>query len=349
MPASRNRQLTVCIPVYNGERYLDECLRSVREQTHGDFELLIVDDCSSDGTRETVQRHAAQDERIRFSVNERNRGLVGNWNHCVGLASGEWIKFMFQDDVLDSRCIERMMAATASGVPLISCARDFIFESDVSDDEMKPYHRSRDLISRLYDGAPAMSADGFCDATLAHKGVNIVGEPTVVLLHRDVFARYGLFNEHLLTYCDAEYWTRIGIHAGTVHIPDVLAWFRVHHAGTSANNVRSRAFRAATLDKLLMAHEMAFSPLYEPLRARSLQQRPPHDLVGAFWEQAHWAGWEARHIRRASPGGSSQAVDDWNALIAIYPRLGSIPFRFQMLRKMRGLQRRAAKILPSYR
>jgi hypothetical protein len=232
---------------------------------------------------------------------------------------------------------------------MISCARDFIFEADVAPEEMKPFQRSRDLIARIYVESGTMSGARFCQATLAHKGVNIVGEPTAVLLHKDVFTRYGLFNEHLLTYCDAEYWTRVGIHAGTVHLPEVLAHFRVHHAGTSSSNVRSRAFRAATLDKLVMAHEMAFSPTYAPLRAVALEQQPPQDLVEKFWEQVHWAAWEARHIRDASPKGSSQAVDDWHALVAIYPRIGSIPFRFHMLRKMRGLQRRAAKILPTVR
>src|ERR1700709_90296 len=101
MSTAGRTRLSVCIPVYNGERYLDECLRSVRDQTHADFEVVIVDDCSTDGTRDVVGHHAAQDERIRLSVNAHNRGLVGNWNRCLELASGEWIKFLFQDDVLD--------------------------------------------------------------------------------------------------------------------------------------------------------------------------------------------------------------------------------------------------------
>ncbi len=90
-----------------------------------------MDDASTDGTRELAAGYAARDARVTIVRNERNRGLVGNWNHCAAIARGEWIKFVFQDDLLAPSCVERLLAAARGGCPLVSCARDFIFEPGV--------------------------------------------------------------------------------------------------------------------------------------------------------------------------------------------------------------------------
>src|SRR3982751_3050681 len=90
-------RVTVCVPMYNGERYLAECIESILAQTYTDFQLLLVDDCSTDATRSIAESYAAADSRVRLIVNHTNLGLVGNWNRCIELATGEWIKFVFQD------------------------------------------------------------------------------------------------------------------------------------------------------------------------------------------------------------------------------------------------------------
>jgi len=121
--------VSVCIPTYNGAAFLSECLDSVLSQSYSDFEVLVEDDCSSDDSVEIANSYARHDSRIRVSVNDSNLGLVGNWNRSVQLSRGEWIKFVFQDDLILPECLGRMVAvATRSGTPLVSCARDFIFE-----------------------------------------------------------------------------------------------------------------------------------------------------------------------------------------------------------------------------
>jgi glycosyltransferase involved in cell wall biosynthesis len=106
--------VSVCIPTYNGAKYLKECLDSVLAQTFTDFEVLIVDDKSSDETLSIAQEYATYDPRFRVIQNECNLGLVGNWNRCVELAQGEWIKFIFQDDLIEPACLERMLAVRKS-------------------------------------------------------------------------------------------------------------------------------------------------------------------------------------------------------------------------------------------
>src|SRR5215468_6023153 len=93
-------KVSVCIPTYNGAAYLSECLESVMRQTFAAIEILIVDDGSSDSSASIAQQYTRADKRIRLFVNKKHLGLVSNWNHRVDLASREWIKFVFQDDIL---------------------------------------------------------------------------------------------------------------------------------------------------------------------------------------------------------------------------------------------------------
>src|SRR3990170_405399 len=85
--------VSVCIPTYNGGKYIRECIESILVQTYTDFEILIVDDKSFDETIEIAEEFARGDKRIRIVRNRQNLGLVKNWNKCVELAEGEWIKF----------------------------------------------------------------------------------------------------------------------------------------------------------------------------------------------------------------------------------------------------------------
>ena len=90
--------VSVCIPTYNGAAYLSQCLDSVMQQTCQSMEILVVDDGSSDDSGAIAQRYEGVDRRVRVIANKEHLGLVENWNRCVDLANGEWIKFVFQDD-----------------------------------------------------------------------------------------------------------------------------------------------------------------------------------------------------------------------------------------------------------
>ena len=92
--------VSVLIPSYNCARYLPETIDSVLTQSLRDFELVILDDRSSDSSNEVLEDYARRDERIRYRLNERNLGLVGNWNACLVAARGKYVKFLHSDDKL---------------------------------------------------------------------------------------------------------------------------------------------------------------------------------------------------------------------------------------------------------
>jgi glycosyltransferase involved in cell wall biosynthesis len=98
-PQERRPKLSVGMPVYNAERYLEESLGSLLAQTFEDFELIISDNGSTDGTNELCRHYAAKDERIRYVRSRRNFGVIHNFNQTFRLSSGQYFKWAASDDI----------------------------------------------------------------------------------------------------------------------------------------------------------------------------------------------------------------------------------------------------------
>jgi len=104
-------RLAIALPVYNGSRFLEQTVRSLLGQTFADFELIIGDNASTDRTAEIAQGLAASDERISYVRNERNLGLVGNYNALFQSTSAELFKWAPADDTYEPSYLERCVAA----------------------------------------------------------------------------------------------------------------------------------------------------------------------------------------------------------------------------------------------
>lgn len=102
---------SVGIPVYNGQNYLEEAIRSVLAQTLDDVELVISDNASSDRTAEICRDYAAQDPRVVYLRNERNLGAIPNYNRVFDEARGRYFKWLAHDDRIQPRYLEATIAA----------------------------------------------------------------------------------------------------------------------------------------------------------------------------------------------------------------------------------------------
>jgi glycosyltransferase involved in cell wall biosynthesis len=102
--------VSVLMTAYNREDYIAEAIESVLAQTFTDFELIVVDDRSTDRTREAVQ-HYLRDPRVRLICNERNLGDYPNRNHASTFARGEFMKYHDSDDLMYPHCLEIMVSA----------------------------------------------------------------------------------------------------------------------------------------------------------------------------------------------------------------------------------------------
>ena len=99
--------MSIGLPVFNGENYLADAVDSILGQTFEDFELIISDNASTDGTAEIVQSFACRDSRVRYFRNDKNLGAAKNYNRTYELSSGEYFKWAAHDDVLDKHYIAK--------------------------------------------------------------------------------------------------------------------------------------------------------------------------------------------------------------------------------------------------
>lgn len=101
--------LTVVINSFNRGKYIGPAIESVLNSSFGDFELLVLDDASTDGTVEVARSFAARDKRIRLFVNERNLGQFGNRNRAIELVETPYLKYHDSDDLMYPHCLDTMM------------------------------------------------------------------------------------------------------------------------------------------------------------------------------------------------------------------------------------------------
>ncbi|CAH1202360.1 putative glycosyl transferase [Candidatus Nitrotoga sp. BS] len=316
--------ISICIPTYNGARYLEACLNSVLNQTYKDIEILVVDDGSTDTTFEILERYAASDQRIRLVRNEHNLGLVGNWNHCIELAQGEWIKFVFQDDLISQTCLERLIAESKKGCSFIACKRGYLLDAETSENVQQFYFDNQILIDSIFPDSRWISAQEYCQLAVNRIGMNFIGEPTSVMLKKNVFEQYGLFNPNLIMSCDLEYWTRVAIHTGLIYVSENLATFRVHKGATSATNRSHRQYRMEVLDALIILHDIVYASNYAPLREAASSRQPPVDLLKKLSEQARGAKWLAVDAANREDNPDSTLIKEWDQVVIKYPHLAKL-------------------------
>ncbi|CUS03399.2 Glycosyl transferase, family 2 [Candidatus Promineifilum breve] len=104
-------RVTIGLPIYNGQNYLAETMDSLLAQTFRDFELVISDNASTDGTEAICRDYAARDPRVRYHRNEVNVGASANYNRTFELGRGQYFKWAAHDDLLAPTFLERCVAA----------------------------------------------------------------------------------------------------------------------------------------------------------------------------------------------------------------------------------------------
>jgi glycosyltransferase involved in cell wall biosynthesis len=221
-------KLSVCIPSYNQVRFIRAALDSVLEQAYEDFELLVIDDCSTDGTQEIVADYAARDRRVRLIANRVNRGMVNNWNACLEAARGEYVKFVFGDDLLVSpEALGRMVTAmdADASVSLVASSRVLIDADGLQTGSAAPYTRE----------AVISGTEVITHCLVAQR--NMVGEPTAVLFRKRQAARG--FDPRYRQYVDLEMWFNLLEQGAFRYLREPLVAFRRHGDQQTEVNVRN--------------------------------------------------------------------------------------------------------------
>ena len=110
MIMTENEKISIIMPAFNAVKTIDKAIGSVLCQTYPYWELIVVDDCSKDGTLQKLTEYAQQDSRVRVLVNEQNSGASYTRHRAVEVAQGEWLAFLDSDDAWKSDKLEKQVA-----------------------------------------------------------------------------------------------------------------------------------------------------------------------------------------------------------------------------------------------
>ena len=322
---SKSPLVSICVPTYNGRDHLKECMASIRAQSFTDFEVVICDDQSSDGTLDFARELAGGDGRFRFIANPRRFGLVGNWNNTIAQARGEWIKLLFQDDLLAPSCVEKLLAACQRESRLFGfCERDFIFEGSLADMSEEWFRENRQRIDADYRENPVIDEAAGVRIVLRQPSYNPVGEPPVTLIHRSIFQEVGEFDDALANSCDSEFWCRVLVNYGAVYVPEALATFRVHGKATTAQNHDKKLYQIAILDPMVMRYRITYGNGYQRMRENYLTPGGRILLRIDCARHAGYAWWKSWRSSRFSEHSSFKLADEWREIKKHCPGLQTL-------------------------
>ena len=227
--------VSVCVPMYNNGATIVRCLRSILDQDGVEFEIVVVDDDSSDdcaAVAETMLR--PEDRLIR---NEPRLGLNQNHNKCMELARGTCIQFVHADDWLLPGALQKL--ASCFDDPAVGLA--FAPRRVVQDNipwwwraVSKPHMFFWKLRER--NRGPALVTQ----MMLMGAGSNWIGEPTSVMFRRELALNVGCFRDDIYQLVDLDFWLRLMLRSAVCFVPQELS-VRTQSAGTeSVRNAKSR-------------------------------------------------------------------------------------------------------------
>ncbi|HEV7330136.1 MAG TPA: glycosyltransferase family A protein [Flavisolibacter sp.] len=199
--------VSVLITAYNREEYIAEAIESVLTSSYANFELIIVDDCSSDKTVSTARKYAKNDARIKLFMNEANLGQFANRNLAASYASGEFIKYVDSDDKIYPHTLEMMVKA-------MLCFPEAGLGFCLTHGPCKrplPYQvNSTEALHQHYFGGGLL----FCG-------------PSGLIIRRSAFERVGGFEEYGMP-SDNHLALKIGAMFPVVAMTRDLFWWRIH-------------------------------------------------------------------------------------------------------------------------
>jgi glycosyltransferase involved in cell wall biosynthesis len=222
---STGPHVSVCIPVYQGEQFLGQTIRSVLEQTYHDYELVVLDNASHDNTSRIA--HSFHDPRLRIETNQTTIPQPYNWRRAVALCRAPLIKLLCADDLLHPRCLELQvppMDADAR-IALVAARRNMV---DEHGRVVAPHRGLARLVGRR------------CGVQVARRvmrtGTNPIGEPGGVLFRRADYLAVGGWHPGRRWAMDLDLWIRLLQRGDLVGLAETLAAFRVGAHSLSAEN-----------------------------------------------------------------------------------------------------------------
>jgi len=273
--------ISVCLLTYNHDNAVRGAIESILNQDFQDFELIISDDCSVDGTWEIVQRAAREDARIKALRPSRNLGMAGNANFAVSHSNAPYVAILHHDDLYASNLLCKWL-----GVMQRHPDAGFVFSA----------FRSRDteLLTR-YDLAECTNGREFLEHSLLHSW----GSPVrgTAMVRRSAWDAVGGIREQFGMLADVDLWMRIAGSWAVGYVDEPLIYVRKYERDDYPKSYSARALTWQRANLMYAIHEANWHAFYgdEDLRGRL------HQLLLRARVSAHagkWLGYALVRQRR---------------------------------------------------
>jgi glycosyltransferase involved in cell wall biosynthesis len=314
-------KVSVVIPSYNHARFLRQRLDSVLRQSFRDFEVIILDDCSTDESRSILSEYA-KNPNIRIELNDKNSGSTfKQWNKGVRLARGEYVWLAESDDYADARLLERLVGALdAEPAAVFAYCRSWKVDS-----EDRP---NGSIEEYLMDLDQDHWTEGFCAEGLDEcKNYfifrNVVTNASAVVFRKSTYDVVGGADESFRLCGDWKLWASMALRGRVLHLSEPLNYFRFHD-GT----VRGRDIKGGILahESLRVVRWLLDRVTVPDTRRRKLFQTlsnlwiPPVIALGGVPIRLKWA------ILREATAMDSHAVRRMlrPALVAAWKKVGNL-------------------------
>jgi glycosyltransferase involved in cell wall biosynthesis len=294
-------KVSICIPTYNSATFLAATLASALRQQFDDYEVVVCDNASTDGTPDLVA--GLDDPRLQYRRFETLVGQAANWNRCLDLARGEYVLLLHADDLLADTYLAAAVPILdrEPSVGLVHCAVQHI------DAEGAPLQ-----VQQLFADDRICSSDDLVRRLLVD---GCVVNPAGVLVRRSVYGAVGRFTEEIVWGVDWHMWLRVALHGPTAYIAAPLASYRQHTLSGTAGVMATA--RNGTDERWMM------EDLFRRIPA---ERRDLHALHGRSIRQvAHrtWCFAEEmcrRGAMKSARVGVRRAVEIWPRMV-LEPRV----------------------------
>ena len=253
--------VSILMTAYNREKYIAEAIQSVLASTHSNFELIIVDDVSTDNTVKIARGFAEKDNRIKIYINNVNLGDYPNRNKAASYANGKYLKYLDSDDIIYPWGLEVMVYCMEqrpdAGYGLIS--------NGLKTDKILPL---------LFTPEQAYF-------TFYFRGSMVLTGPTGAIINRSVFEKLNGFSGKPYIG-DSELWLKLSQEHSMVAMPLDLIWWRQHEEQQfkEGNNNRYYEHNSYLLFvNALLSTNCPFSGKYKKIALRNLKNRYSRNLI----------------------------------------------------------------------
>lgn len=221
----QNPKISVCIPVFNGADFIKEAIDSVLQQDFNDYELLIIDNCSTDNTVEVIK--AIDNSKIKLIQNTENIGLIPNWNKALENAKGDYIKILPADDFIYPGCLKiqsEVLDADINEEISLVCGR----RSIINDKGKVLFVRGFTNEKTTVNGTDAINKNIL-------SGGNIIGEGGAIMFRKNIIKKTGVFNSTIFYVLDLDLWYKILLHGNLCALPNTVSAFRISSSSASVH------------------------------------------------------------------------------------------------------------------